>query len=499
MKQLLLLLLLSPFLQAQDIPFKDLDAYIEKEMLRWKIPGLAVAIVKDGKVILSKGYGIKETGKPGKVDENTLFAIASNSKAYTGTLMAVLENQGKLSLADKVKKYIPDFTLMDSLSGTQCNLIDLLSHRIGYRTFDGDFVAWGTSYSSEELIHKLRYIKPAYDFRTRYGYFNMGFVTAGGVMQKITGKTWNELVKEIILDPLGMKRTFASITEIEKDGNVASPHTYNELGKVVKIPYRNLDNIAACGALNSSVSDCAKWLLYQMDTTNFPIKRQCIRATWKGHAVVSNGIPNRQTPGAQHFGMYGMGWFLSDYYGKLLIHHSGGADGMLSKSGFIPELDLGIVVLTNYDDQDLFEALFYDILDSYFMPEKTNHSGRSFDQFNYFLDKRNEEWKKVSERAAKKTKMPPVVKTGILGKYFNTHYGCVEILNEKNELVVNFQGHKNLKGYLTFLGGNEFLITYNDPCFRWAVVPFELNGKVVSSLKLDLPDFLDMLVYEFRR
>lgn len=479
--------------------FPGMDSLIEAEMNKWNVPGLAVGIIHKGTLVYAKGFGVKEIGKNDPVDENTLFAVGSNTKAFTGTMMSMLELQGKLSLSDKVRKYLPDFRLMDSTADAACNLTDILCHRVGFQTFAGDFVAWGSHLTTTQLIHRLRYLKPTYDFRTRYGYFNMGFVTAGEVMRQVTGKEWHSLVKEMILEPLGMKRTFPSTKDIFSDKNVAIPHTYNDKGEIIPIPYRNIDNIAACGSLNSCVTDMAKWLIYQLDTANTPIPRQAIWNTWKAQTLLFTGLPNAMTPGAQHFGNYSLGWFLNDYYGKLLISHSGGVDGMLSRCGFMPEAGFGVVVLTNYDDQDLFECLFYKILDAYFEVNLMDHCRKSWEQYSYFKEKRDGKWEKIRKRIQPSLKIPASVRNQLAGKYHHPHYGEAEIIFDKVNISLRFSGHPGLIGSLSWLGDNEFLILFNDPMYKWAVLPINMKGSSLTGFTLDLPDFLEMGDYEFMK
>ncbi|MCC7301923.1 MAG: serine hydrolase [Bacteroidia bacterium] len=476
-----------------------MDSIIEMEMKRWKVPGMAVAIVYHGKVVFSQGYGVRETGKPEKVDEHTLFAIGSNTKAFTGTLVSMLELRGNLSADDRVSKFIPDFLLMDSMAGKYATIADMLSHRAGFKTFAGDFVAWGSSYSTADLIYRLRYLQPSYDYRTRFGYFNMGYAVTGEILKRATGKDWHTLVKEMILSPLGMTHTLTSTNDLLLQKNVASPHTYNDKEEVISIPHRNIDNIAPCGSILSSVSDMSKWLLYQLDTLNAPIQRQAIWNTWKARTLIFTGLPNAQTPGRQHFGNYGLGWFLNDYHGKLLISHSGGVDGMLSRCGFLPEEGFGVVILTNYDDQELFECLFYKILDAYLGTSDMDHCRKAYEQFTYFKEKREEEKKLLLSRIDPKAKIPGNIKNSFPGKYHNTHYGEITVQPEKDHYQMRFSAHPNLIGKLLYLGPDEFYLTYNDPEFRWSILHLDLKGGNVSGLTLSLPDFLETGDYDFRK
>ncbi len=197
---------------------QTIDQYIEQAMSRWNLPGLSLAIIRNGEVVFLKGYGVKELGKPDKVDENTIFAVASNTKAFTGTAIAMLESEGKLSIEDKITKYFPDFMLYDTLASQLVTIKDLLTHRIGLGTFEGDFITWGTTFTRAELINKLRYVKPVYGFRDGYGYCNSGFLTAGEVIPVVTGKSWDEYIKEKFLIPSGNEQDNDPYFRSDKNG-----------------------------------------------------------------------------------------------------------------------------------------------------------------------------------------------------------------------------------------------------------------------------------------
>jgi CubicO group peptidase (beta-lactamase class C family) len=237
----------------------SLDKYIERGMKQWQIPGLAIAIVKDGKVILSKGYGVRELGKDDKVDENTLFIIASNSKLFTGTAIAKLDHEKKLSLNDRITRYIPWFSLYDSTSTKLANIRDMLCHRLGTKTFQGDFTFWDSNLAKDSIIWKMRYLKPPGEFRQDYGYCNSAFLVAGQVLEKVTGQTWEKYVEENILVPLGMNNTYMNTTGLGQRNNVAYPHN-NLYSSITKIPFDNVDNLGPATSMVSNVKDITKWL-----------------------------------------------------------------------------------------------------------------------------------------------------------------------------------------------------------------------------------------------
>jgi CubicO group peptidase (beta-lactamase class C family) len=226
---ILLLLFSAAISEAQEkIPsfIKDsLDVYIERSMQINQIPGVSVAIIKDGKIILLKGYGVTELGRQEKVDENTLFMIGSNTKAFTATALSILDTEKKLSLDDKVKKWLPDFTLYDPWVANEANIRDLLCHRLGFETFQGDFMFFDSDLSTAEVRQKFGKVNPMHSFRSTWGYTNAAFMTAGEIIPKVTNQTWADYIRERILQPLGMTNTLMLSEEILKANNKAAAHT----------------------------------------------------------------------------------------------------------------------------------------------------------------------------------------------------------------------------------------------------------------------------------
>jgi CubicO group peptidase (beta-lactamase class C family) len=235
----------------------SLDTYIQREMKRWNIPGLSVAIVKDGKVLLTKGYGVREHGKPAKVNEYTLFQIASNSKAFTGTAIAMLDAEKRVKLDEKVTTYLPWFRLYDAGSTAQCTVRDLLCHRIGLQTFQGDFLNWGSTLSRKQIIERMALTRPVYPFRYTYGYCNAGYITAGEIIPQVTDTTWDDFVYHRFFKPLKMVHTNTSYTAMLNDTNACTPHTLVK-GNITTMPLANIDNMAASAAVNSCVADMSK-------------------------------------------------------------------------------------------------------------------------------------------------------------------------------------------------------------------------------------------------
>ena len=247
----------------------SLDSYINKGLKDWNVPGLSIVIVKDGKVVLMKGYGVKDIQSQAPVDENTLFMIASNTKLFTGTSLALLEARGKLSLNDKITKFFPGFKLYDSTTTRLVTIRDMLTHRIGTKTFQGDFTFWNTSLSREEIMRRMRLLKPSLVFRQDYGYCNSCFLTAGQVIPVVTGQTWENFVRDSIVAPLEMNSTMILSTGVEKQSNVALPYTTSYTNQLKQVPFDNWNNLAPSASIISNVSDISHWLMMQLDSGRF--------------------------------------------------------------------------------------------------------------------------------------------------------------------------------------------------------------------------------------
>ena len=347
---LFVLFVLPTFIFAQnyDAKLAEINLYAEKVRRDWNVPGFAVAIVKDDKVIFAKGYGVRTLGKPEKVDDNTIFAIASNSKAFTTAGLAILVDEGKLKWDDKVTKYLPDFQMPDAFVTSEITVRDLVSHRSGLGTFSGDLLWYETTYTDDEVLSRIKYLKPVNGFRATYGYQNLMFMTAGKVLEKVSGKTWQDFVKERILLPLGMTRTTASVKDLKS--NVSSPHNESG-GKLRSLPPGNVDSARAAAGLNSSVAELAQWLRLQLGRGTFNGKQ--IFSTKQSQEMWQQNLPIQISDGGmkfnptRHFNGYGLGWFLNDYQGRKVVSHGGGLDGMISQTAMMPEENLGVVILTN--------------------------------------------------------------------------------------------------------------------------------------------------------
>lgn len=476
----------------------SLDTYIHREMRRWDVPGLAVAIVKDGKVIVSKGYGIRNIHKPDeKVNGNTLFQIASNTKAFTATSIALLASQKRLSLDDKVARWMPAFKLKDTLASENVTIRDLLCHRLGLETFQGDIVNWGSNMSRKEIIANFPNIDPVYSFRSHFGYCNAGFLTAGEIIPLATDTSWDDFVDYNFFKPLKMARTTTAWYGIYTDTNACIPYTMCE-GKLERMPYVNIDNLGPAASVNSCANDLSHWLLMQLDSGRYEGKQvvpfPVLQTTRTSNTIISD--QNNPYFPSKHFMTYGLGWFLEDYNGMKIIRHDGGSNGFVTTTCIIPELNLGIVVLTNTDANNLYGALRQQIIDAYMDLPYRNYSEYYHARASK-KERQDEDSLKKERRLVAKRNKPELPLKAYTGKYHNAVYGDITIGEDKGKLVMYFSHHPQLLGYLYPREKSTFLCTYSDPEYGIKVIPFTIKDKKATSVTVSINDFIDFQKYEF--
>ena len=496
---LCLAVFISPQLEAQQPSFvrDSMDSYINRGLGDWNLPGLSIVIVKDGKVVFMKGYGVKdiETKKP--VDENTLFMIASNTKLFTGSSLALLETKGKLSLDDKITKYFPDYRLYDSTSTDLVTIRDMLCHRIGTKTFEGDFTFWNTALSRQEIMRRMRYLKPPFHFRQEYGYCNSCFLTAGQVIQVVTGESWENFVQSTFIKPLGMDHTLVLSTGVAEQPNVATPYTTNYADQVTRVAYDNWNNLAPAASIVSCVNDLSHWLIMQLDSGRYQgkeiisweaLRKTRIANTWIG-STRSSRYPT-------HFQGYGLGLEMEDYAGKQVYWHTGGAGGMVSNVCFVPEAGLGIAILTNNDNQAFFEDLRHQVLDAYLGVPYVNRSQQDLPRFRQQSAADSRQRKTWNARAAMNNK-PPYPLSAFTGFYSNTLYGKINISEENNHLVIKFETKPDLSATLEYMDEGEWLMKYNNIVYGMFSVKFDISDNRVKSITTKENPFVELDPYVF--
>jgi CubicO group peptidase (beta-lactamase class C family) len=486
------LLFLPVFAQDDNAKLAEIDAYAQKVMKDWNQPGMAIAVVKDDKTIFAKGYGVQKIGTSDKVDENTLFAIASNSKAFTTAALSILIDEGKIGgWDDKVTKYLPEFQLYNPYVTEDLTIRDITSHRVGLDTFSGDLLWYETNYTNGEILNRLKYLKPVRGFRTGFGYQNLMFIAAGRIIEKVSGKSWGEFIKERILMPLGMTRTTTTIRDL-KD-NAAFPH--NESGGKLRALHRgNVDGAASAAGLNASVADLSKWIRLQLGRGEFEGKRIFSAKNswemWQPAVILPISEAASKNMPSRHFNLYGLGWNLFDYQGKKIVTHSGGLDGMLSRTVLIPESNLGFVILTN-SEYPVYNIMYQKMLDVFTDAPQKDYNAESLKRAAD--SKRNEtaEMQKLEASRVKDTK-PSLSLSGYAGTYSSQMYGDVTVAEENGKLVLRMIPSPNFVADLEHWHYDTFRIHWRESVaydFPPGFVTFTIdkNGRT-DQLKIDQPN-----------
>jgi len=482
---ILIFLLISSAAVAQTPRLDSLDAYFQRSLEMWQVPGMAIAIVKDDSLIFAKGYGVKNINKKRqKIDANTLFPIASNTKAFTAAAMARLVDDGKLTWDTKVVDILPYFSLYDPYVTAHFTIIDLLSHRSGLATFSGDLIWYGTIYSREQVVRKLPYLKPKYEFRTHFGYSNIMYIAAGEIVLKLTGKPWEQYIQEEFLNPLGMKQTLTSITQLTKKSNVTRPH--NKVNDdVFPIEFMNWDNISGAGALVSNVTDMSRWMRMQLHEGNYKehqyfssAQNLMMKSSHTNHMV---GKGYQQYWPSTHFRSYGLGWGLNDYHGRKIVSHSGGYDGIISFTCLVPEENLGFVILTN-SNSSLYNSIKNRILDAY-LAKDTIDWNKLFLPFQQQGDRRKAI--AINTNAAK----PSLELLKYSGVYSDPIYGNVVVTFKKKKLHLQMLRTALFSSDLTAFDTDTMIVEFTKvPSLPQGKAHFYTKDGDVEYLIIDVPN-----------
>lgn len=474
-----------------------LEDYYSKAFEKWDIPGMAIAIVQDNKIVFEKGYGYGNLELTQPVDSSTLFAVASNTKSFTASAIAKLVEQGRLNWNDKVQKHLPWFAMNDPWISRQMTVEDLLSHRSGLKTFSGDLLWFGTDKTAAEVVSALQKLEPTLDFRAEYGYSNIMYIAAGLIIEAVSDTSYSDYIRHHFLNPLGMDRTLTSVQELEQKENVASPY-YLQNDSYQPLEWSNWDNVVAAGGLISSVHDMAKWLILNINRGKFENQVFFSESSFEKMTTPHINLPissfTRKNQPSKHFRGYGLGWSLNDYHGMKILSHGGGYDGMISKTCVVPEANLGIVILTNSLNY-LPGALIEKTLDVLLAQNTSglDYADRYLQSFKYNQEQKEQIFLRFEETREKinPNHLPLQSYTGI---YRDDMYGDVEILLTNNRL------HFDMKPSLIFKAPLEH---WNDHIFTFQFDPnlsslppgklwFKLNKDgVPETLLIDItnPDF----------
>lgn len=480
------LLFTASFLNAQMTP-NQIDSLVQKAMKTVNnTVGFSIGIVKDGKTLFAKGYGITSIKTNKKVTRNTSFGIASNSKAFASAALSILVDQGKLKWDDKVIKYIPEFKMYIDYVTNNFNIQDLLTHRSGLGLGVGDLMIFpnDSNFTIDDVLKSFQHFTPTSSFRTKFDYDNLLYLVAGELTARVSKQSWESFVEENIIKPLGMLNSSASLTKIINTENIATPYSFiNNSLVALNNEKGNVKMNGAAGGMWSSASDMCKWMLVQLNEGKYGenlgntlFSEQQRQEMWRMHTPIPNqSDPN--LPYKSNFNGYGLGWFVSDFNGYLKIEHAGLIAGMTSEVILIPELELGIVLLNNSEKSGMLNGLIsYALLD-----ELLNiNTGINWIEMGAKLQKQRVNWVDVeTEKVWKQVntnKKTVDNKKNYIGIYEDNWFGKVEIFNKDGDLWFKSYKSPRLNGKMQLYKENTFAI-------KWAYQ--DMNADALATFSLD--------------
>ena len=462
-----------------------IDAYIQNAMDEFGQEGLAVGIVKGNELIYSRGFGKLDAAGKAPVTPQSVFALASLSKAFTVAAIGLLVDEGKLEWSDKVIDHLPWFSMHDPYVTREMTLRDLLSHRVGLNTFDGDLLWYGTSYSAEEVVRRIRFMPPKQEFRSKYGYQNVMYMAAALIIGQKSGMNWFDFVQTRLLNPLGMKSSSTGTSGLLASKELALPHV-----KGVSMSPQDFDNCPGAVGVNSSVEDLSKWIRFWLQAGIFEEKTilssAAINLALTPHVNFSSGSNDLATQ--THFRAYGMGWGMKDYYGKKIINHSGGLPGYILNLVIVPEENLGIVVLTNGESILPFAVTNY-LLDTYLAPEVKDYATEYLGYEKTGMENLENQAKDRRD-VRKEGTQPSLSLADYAGDYTDKMYGPARITESEKGLKLELTPSKALfTSEMEHWHHDTFRIKFKDPFLPEGFVTFSFNTNgQVTGFTIDLPN-----------
>lgn len=467
-------------------PPKDLDAYVNRALGTFGAPGMAVAIVEDGKPALARGYGVRKLGQPGAVDAHTIFPIGSNTKLFTATALAMLVDDGKLAWTDKVAPRLRGFQMYDPFTTGEMTVTDLLTHRSGLGLGEGDLMMFPeTDFTRREIVEHLRYLKPVRGFRSGYDYDNVLYIAAGELVQDVSGMRWEDVIHTRIFKPLGMTDAAADFAEIAPDANRGWPHARTSgllrgLGPIAPMDHvYQIDAAAAAGSINASATDMTKWLTVQL---NHGVSAQGQRlfseqqsaALWTAQTLMPTaGEPAAGPLGAvqPQFSAYALGLMVRDYKGHRIITHAGGVFGGISEVVLIPDRHVAFAIMTNSEESGALLSVYLRLLDHYLGEPTADYPAL----MKAAQVKRTTEAEALvrAQTADSGTKAPPSGPlSGFAGVYRDAWYGTITVKDTGQGLRISFDRSKNMEGPLEPVRFDTFRTRFTDRTIEDAYVTF---------------------------
>ncbi len=478
-------LLIVSSVSAQNSEHLEFDKYVANAVDSFELPGLSIAIVKDGELVFDKAYGLKDINKSEKIDTKSVFAIASLSKAFTAAAIGMLVDEGKLNWTDRVSEYIPSFSLSDEYVASQLTIEDLLCHRSGFNTFDGDLLWYGTNYSREEIIERFENYKMSYDFRTRYGYQNIMFLIAGEVVEEVSGMSWEEFMKERFFKPLEMSNSYATFDGFRSETNKALPHTKGGLDEI-----RSYDNSGGAAAISSNVIDLSHWISMWLNGGVY--KEDTILSKATHSKLLSLHTPinpsSFDVSNGTEFKGYALGWFVMNYGSSKVAYHGGGLPGYISKIFILPTEGVGGIILSN-GETSLPTALMYSAIDEFTGKESEKDYAQTYlgfsKRYKAYLDKKGD------QRSEKRGKGKANIDTeDLVGEYEDIVYGKAIVENRKGKLYLKLLPAEDLfSSEMEHWQQNTYRVKFKDKFLPEGFITFEVDANAeVQGFKIDLPN-----------
>lgn len=470
--------------QAPDARIAAFDAYVARAVKDWGAVGLSVAVVKDGRTIFAKGYGLRELGKPDPADAETMYAIGSTTKAITAAALGMLVDEGKVRWDDPVTRHLPWFELADPFVTRELTVRDLLTHRAGLA--NADVLWYRTDLSPREILRRARFIPSGYSFRAGYTYQNIMYAAAGAVVAQASGMSWEQFVATRIFAPLGMTRSVATLAATSGLANVASPHDRVN-GAVQVIANASVDPVAAAGSIWSSVSDMARWAAFMLDSGRVAGRPLLAPATWAGLFRPQTIVPTSDFyPSARltrpHWTTYGLGWFQQDYRGRMVQFHTGSIDGMVAIIGLIPDERLGVYILGNLDHVEARHPLMYRAFDTWLGGESRDWSSEFLTLYTA-IAAAGDSAAARAERGRLTGTTPSLALDAYAGRYADSLAGTVEVLREDGGL--GLRQSSMLHARLEHWHLDTFRTRWDNPWQGRGMATFELGADgQVSALRL---------------
>jgi CubicO group peptidase (beta-lactamase class C family) len=413
----------------------DLDDVVTKVIAEWKVPGVSVAVVKNGKVIYAKGFGFRDVEKKLPVTTDTLFAIGSVSKSFTSLIFGVLNDEGKVDWDQPVRTYLPTFQILDPVATDHATARDLLSHRTGMPGHD--LIWYSSNFSREDLFNRMKYLKSNKEFRQGYEYCNLMVMTVGYLEGRVANSSWEELVRTRIFQPLDMHNSNFSVTESQTSANFSQPYSVKN-DVVVKVPFKNIDAIGPAGSINSSINDMSRYLVFQLGDGTYNGKKIVSPANLKlvhSGQTAMTGLPEFFTQNGLGPMTYAMGWVDTTFRGHHMVWHNGGIDGFHSLLTMLPEDKVGVVILSNISSNVSLEAIAYSAFDRLLGLTQDPWIDR-YKAAREKMKKEDEEAKKKEHPTAKSGTQPSHSLADFAGEYTNPAYGMVKIVQQGNDLTI---------------------------------------------------------------